>query len=99
MAVYAGSAGFVPGGTKNIHAGKGALLGLVISHSESTVQTVTIYDSLSAAGVLLARFQVAPERSPAYVLFPDGYPLRFSTGLTVAAGACDVCVIATGGGL
>jgi len=95
--IYAGANGFVPGGTKNIHAGKGALLALAISHAESTAQTVTLYDSLSGAGVLLARFRVAPEGTPAYLRFPDGYPLRFSTGLTVAAGNCDVCVIASGG--
>jgi hypothetical protein len=95
--IYAGSNGFIPGGTKTIHAGKGALLALVISHAEGTAQTVTLYDSLSAAGVLLARFVVAPEQSPAYLRFSDGFPLRFSTGLTMAAGDCSVVVIATGG--
>lgn len=80
----------------NIHAGRGSLISLIINHSEATTQTVNIYDSLVAAGTVLATFKVAPEASPNQVIFPAPYYLRFSTGLTVEPGNCTVIVQSVG---
>lgn len=96
MTIYSGGGGFVGAETKTVHAGKGAVVGLVVSHEESTTQTVTVYDSLEASGLVLMRLKVHAERSPFYIVFPSKYRPRFNTGLTVAAGNCDVVVIAAG---
>ncbi|HEC61430.1 hypothetical protein LCGC14_0705750 [marine sediment metagenome] len=94
--IYSGSGGFVGAETKTIHKGKGSLISMIVSHNSYYIKTVTVYDSLSASGLVLMRLKVAPERSPFYVIFPSKYRPRFNTGLTVAAGDCDVVVIATG---
>ena len=80
----------------NVHSGKGSVQYFIISHSESTTQTVTIYDSLVASGTVIASFKVAPEASPAQINYPDPYFLRFSTGLTVSPGNCTVIVQSVG---
>lgn len=95
--IYAGTNSYVNGGTATIHTGRGALLALLISHSEPSAQSVTLYDSNSASGSVLAQIVVAPDRSPFYMEFPPSFPLRFSTGLTLDAGSCQVSVIASGG--
>ena len=71
-------------------------ISLIMSHSESTTQTVTVYDSLVASGSELAIFKVAPEASPMQINFPKPYYLRFSTGLTVSPGNCTVIVQSVG---
>ena len=80
----------------NIHAGSGAVIYLIINHSESTTQTVTIYDSLIASGTVLASFEVAAAASPSTIRFPRPYYLRFTTGLTVEPGNCSVIVQSVG---
>ena len=80
----------------NIHAGSGSVIYLIINHSESTTQTVTIYDSLIASGTVLASFEVAAAASPSNIRFPNPYYLRFSTGLTVEPGNCSVIVQSVG---
>lgn len=80
----------------NLHSGKGAVIALIISHSESTAQTVTIYDNLVASGTILASFKIAPEASPQQITFPAPYYLRFTTGLTVSPGNCTVIVQSVG---
>lgn len=75
---------------KTIHTGRGAVISLIISHSEASAQTVTIYDSLVASGTQLAVFKVSPESSPRQIVFPPPYFLRFSTGLTISPGNCTV---------
>jgi hypothetical protein len=80
----------------NIHAGKGAVISLVISHSESTAQTVTLYDSVIASGSVLGSFKCSPEASPRQIQFPADYYLRFTTGLTVEPGNCIVLVSSIG---
>ncbi|MCZ7568971.1 MAG: hypothetical protein M5U01_10345 [Ardenticatenaceae bacterium] len=96
--IYAGASSFVPAGSPaTIHTGRGALLALLASHGQAAAQTLTLYDSGAASGTILARVTVAPEASPAVILFPDGFPLRFATGLAVDPGGCDVSVIASGG--
>lgn len=96
--IYAGSTSFVPAGSPTtIHTGRGALLALLVSHSQAAAQTVTLYDSGAVSGTVLTRVTVAPEASPAMILFPESFPLRFVTGLAVHPGNCDVTVIASGG--
>ena len=80
----------------NIHSGSGSVVYLIINHSESTAQTVTLYDSLIASGTVLASFKVAPEASPSTINFPRPYYLRFTTGLTVQPGNCSVIVQSVG---
>lgn len=94
---YAGATGHVDGGTETIHTGRGALLYLLVSHAESTPQTVTLYDNNTAGAPILTKVTVAPEQSPAPIRFPHKFPLRFNAGLTVDAGNCSVTLIATGG--
>ena len=79
-----------------IHTGKGALISLIMSHSESTAQTVTIYDNLAASGMEIAVFKISPEASPRQINFPEPYYLRFTVGLTVAPGNCTVIVQSVG---
>jgi len=80
----------------NIHAGTGAVIYLIINHSESTAQTVTVYDSLIASGTVLASFKVAEAASPSTIRFPRPYYLRFTTGLTVEPGNCQVLIQSVG---
>ena len=79
-----------------IHTGKGAVIMLVVSHAESTSQTVTLYDSLTASGSTLAVFKVAPEASPHQIIYPAPYFIRFNTGLTVEPGNCTVLITSVG---
>ena len=83
-------------GTTNIHTGKGTVINLIMSHSEATAQTVTLYDALIGSGTVLATFKIAPEASPSIVNFPEPYYLRFTTGLTVVPGNCTVIVQSVG---
>ena len=84
----------VSGLVSNVHAGKGRLLGYMISHNESTNQEVTFYDNTTATGTVLAKVIVAPDQSPFFVRFEE--PQSFTTGLTVHPGNCEVSVWASG---
>lgn len=80
----------------NIHSGGGTVIHLIINHSESTAQTVTLYDNTVASGTIIASFKVAPEASPANIMFPRRFYLRFSIGLTVEPGNCSVIITSVG---
>lgn len=75
-----------------VHTGAGILLGLLISHAQSTTQTVTLYDNTSASGTVLLAVDVAPEASPAHLVFPRDNAPDFATGLHVVPGNCKVAV-------
>ena len=79
-----------------LHTGRGAVISLIISHSEATAQSVTLYDSQIASGTMLAQFKVPPEASPKQINFPAPYYLRFTTGLTVEPGNCSVIIQSVG---
>ena len=81
-----------------LHSGAGRLLGYLVSHNQAGARAVTFYDSPSAAGRVLHKVHVAPERSPVYVRFADGKDagLPFSAGLAVDPGDCDVAVWSIG---
>jgi hypothetical protein len=78
------------GGASNpLHSHAGRLIAFLISHDQTSTQTVTFYDatSLPAAGSELAQVHVGPEQVPTYVRFPRDAALPFSTGLCVDAGS------------
>lgn len=79
-----------------VHAGSGAVISLIMSHSEGTTQTVTLYDNIIGSGTILSAFKVAPEASPSQIVFPSKYLLRFSTGLYIVPGNCTVIVQSSG---
>ena len=80
----------------NIHSGPGYVVSLIINHSESTTQTVNIYDSLIASGTVLASFKVAEAASPSQIKFDHPFYLHFTTGLTIEPGNCSVIVTSVG---
>ncbi|MGD8466366.1 MAG: hypothetical protein PVI09_21115 [Anaerolineae bacterium] len=79
-----------------VHSGAGVLRGYLISHSETTIQTVTFYDNTAASGTVLLIVKVAPEQVPLRHMFGRDDVLSFSTGLSVDVGNCDICVWAVG---
>lgn len=80
----------------NLHSGSGKVISLIINHAESSTQSVTLYDSLTAAGTVLASFQVSPEASPSQIVFPTPFYLNFTVGLTVEPGNCSVVIQTVG---
>jgi hypothetical protein len=64
--------------------GSGQLLGLMISHSQGTVQTFAFYDNPSPGtpGDLILVVHLSPNQCPFYVMFPRHLSIRFSTGLS-----------------
>ena len=82
---------------RTLHTGSGRLAGLILSHGESSAQSVTVYDAVSsadAAKVTLAVITVAPQASPAILYFEPDYP--FSRGLVIVPGNCSVQVLSYG---
>ena len=89
------------GTTPTLHSTAGRLLGYLVSHDQTSVQTITFYDNTAASGTVLHRIHVAPEQCPYYVRF--GAPphrregIKFTTGLTVDPGAnCDLAIWSVG---
>jgi hypothetical protein len=77
---------------RTVQVGAGRLGGLIISHDQSSVQAVTVYDGVSAAlGTRIAQLIVAPQTSPAVVYFEPELP--FTTGLVIEPGNCQVQVL------
>ncbi len=94
MATYAGVGSFVPAGSvKTIHAGRGSILKIIASGGGS--RPVALHDGSNVSASVLFRLHV-PAGGIADLEFPEGFPLRFSTGLTVDAGDCDVSLIVVG---
>lgn len=93
---YDGSNSFVNQTTKTIHSGQGAVLAITASHNQPSTQTITLYDAVNTSGTVLTKIHIAPEASPAHIQYPGSLPLRFTNGLTVEAGNCDVHILAIG---
>jgi len=92
--LFSGS-GLGGGASNPLHSHAGRLIAFLISHDQTTVQTVTFYDatSLPAAGSELAQVHVDPEQVPCHVRFPRQAAIPFTTGLCVDAGSyCEVLV-------
>lgn len=77
-------------GSPYTKTGPGKLLGLLVSHDQAAVQTLTFYDNTAASGPILTAIDIAPEQCPAYLMFPRDLWLQFDTGLTVDPGHCHL---------
>jgi hypothetical protein len=87
------SAGGTGGGLSNpLHSAAGRLIAFLVSHAQSTVQTVTFYDSLTSSGTVILTINVDPAQCPYYVRFDRNAAIPFSTGLSIAQGQCDIAV-------
>ena len=88
------SAGGTGGTLSNpLHSNAGRLMAILISHAQSTVQTVTFYDSLTeSSGDEFLGISVPPESGPFYVRFDRQNAIPFGTGLCVHQGNCHVAV-------
>jgi hypothetical protein len=76
-----------------VHSHAGRLLGLVISHTETTAQSVIFYDSTtSTAGTEIAAFRVDPNQSPWALFLPRDAGIPFDTALYITASNCDVLI-------
>jgi hypothetical protein len=82
------------GGISNpIHSAAGRLFALVISHAETTTQTVTLFDDTSGtAGNEIAQIHVNPGQSPTSINFNREHGIAFATGLYLVATNCDVLI-------
>jgi hypothetical protein len=91
--------GAIAGGSFAL-TGPGKLLAVLLSHAETSTQTVTFYDDTSAPspGNEILVVHVAPEHCPCYLTLPRDLPLQFSTGLSLDPGLCDVHLWAVGYG-
>lgn len=82
------------GGASNpIHSHSGRILAVLVSHAETTAQTVTFYDGTSIpepADDEILVLHVAPEQSPYFLRFARDDAIPFTTGLCVAGSTCDV---------
>ena len=84
---------YVATGTTNLINGSGAILGLLVSHAEATIQTITLYDALAASpGDEIAVLNIAPESQPFYLMLARTKVLTFSTGLTIVTTNCHTNV-------
>jgi hypothetical protein len=76
----------------NLITGAGKLLGILVSHAQATVQTVTFYDNTAASGTVLLTLYIDPNRCPTYIRFPLKNPIEFSTGLSATYTNCELNV-------
>jgi hypothetical protein len=65
-----------------IITGAGLLHGLIFSHNQATVQTLTLYDNTAASGTILLQAYVSAAQTPYYLFFPRRYAIPFTTGLS-----------------
>jgi hypothetical protein len=70
--------------------GRGHVDRIVISHEETSTQTVSFYDR---DGVLLSQYQVHPNRSPFVVDYGRQRPMWFTNGLSINTGSCVVSLV------
>lgn len=87
------SAGGTGGGLTNpLHSAAGRIWAFLVSHANSSVQTVTFYDSLTASGTVILTINVDPTQCPFYVNFGREFGIPFATGLSIAQGQCDIAI-------
>lgn len=83
---------FIPSGSGAItlFVGSGKVLAIIMSTEQTSgVQTVTLYDSIDSSGDILLDIR-CPLTSPYSLFFATYRPLKFSAGLTVDPGNCNV---------
>lgn len=76
----------------NIITGAGSLRGLLISHNQATVQTVTLYDNTAASGTILAQIYLNPAQSPYRLALARDDAITFATGLSWSGTNCELNV-------
>lgn len=85
-----------------VHEGSGRLLGYLVSHKESSAQTVTFYDNDQASGQVIHRVHVNPGIAPFYVRFVtaggEEAGIKFDVGLYVDAQNCALSIWSVGYG-
>ncbi|MGQ9600487.1 MAG: hypothetical protein ACUVWZ_13825 [Anaerolineae bacterium] len=72
--------------------GAGKLLGLLVSHHETSTQTLTLWDNPTPGSNTLLVLNIAPEQCPFYVMFPRDMYVLFQDGLSATLGNCDLIV-------
>ena len=80
------------GSSATLHSAAGRLLAFLISHAQTSIQTVTFYDNTAASGTVILTVDVSHNETPRYLAFPRNAGIEFTTGLHVAQGNCDVAV-------
>jgi hypothetical protein len=75
-----------------LHSGPGQVCYLLFSHAESAAQAVTLYDGLNPSAEVLLKLHVPAGVEPILLIFPPSLYPRFSLGLTVDPGGCEVFV-------
>ena len=83
--------GGIPTGP-NIVSGPGGLYGVLVSHYQATVQTLTFYDNTAASGTVLCTIHIAPEQCPVLLKWARRDAIPFTTGLSFTAANCDLVV-------
>jgi len=88
------SASYSGGLSNPIHSAAGVLRGFLISHDQTTVQTVIFYDTAGTpgSGDEFLVVDVAPEASPVFVMFAREDAIPFASGLRVSSQYCQVAV-------
>ncbi len=79
-----------------VHTGPGALVAVLVSHSQSAAQTVTIYDNTAGSGTVLFSVILPPNIPPFFVELSSSLQLPFSTGLYVSPATATMIVWAIG---
>lgn len=74
-----------------LHQGRGYLLGVIATTAESQPQAVTLYDNTQASGSILLRLIVRLDQ-PLVLQFPSYMAPRFTSGLSIDVGLCEVQV-------
>ncbi len=85
-----GKENFIGGGIRQLHTGSGSLVSLVVSNPSGSAQAVTVYDGLTAAAPVLLRLAVPAGCAPFVLDLGSGHGLKFTGGLTIDPGACDL---------
>jgi hypothetical protein len=87
--------GLTGGASNPLHSHAGRILAVLVSHAQTSIQTLTFYDATSLpapADDEILVLHVAPEQVPYYIRFPRDAAIPFTTGLFLAGSTCDVHV-------
>ena len=87
--------GLSGGATNPLHSHAGRIIAVLVSHAQTSIQTLTFYDATSLPNPLddeILVLHVAPEQVPYFIRFGRDDAIPFSTGLFLAGSTCDVHV-------
>jgi hypothetical protein len=89
--IYSGTAA----ATGAFAVGSGRIRALLVSHAETSAQTVTFYDTAdydTDPGTVVLELKLPAAIAPVYLRFPQGDDVRFADGLHVIG--ADNCALA-----